>query len=287
MKKLRMVILSLSAYSLFVSIFWLLYALVFNNSDYGNSLIDNSLLNNLKIPFATNSLVILFMFGITLGWYIYHKKDRPESVTNAIIFILYLIYLGLYIFGIVDICKNADLSSMCGSQSLIISITSGTGLALASFPTLMHLIASVYTGGFDNTDEPYNIYAFVYTIIGFCYITFFLTVTFIDTWYIFIDVFALNENGLIYTLIILTFILCAGLRFNAVTINIINITLTSGFVISWIIIIIIHNDVLYRFLCTFNLLMCIPLAVLSVFILKRYIQVDRFYKGRTKNFLDE
>ena len=288
MKKLRMVILSLSAFSLFYTLFWLLYTVVYDNSDYKVMYNKGALLSNLKMPFATNVFVVIFMFAITLIWYIYHKKDRPESISNAAIFILYLVYLGLYIFGLVDIYTKGNIfTNMYDSQSFTISITSGAGLAVATFPILMHLIASVYTGGFDNTDEPYNIYGFVYTTIGFCYILFFVIITFAHPWNVICDVFALTENGLIYTLIILTFMLCVGLRFNAVTIDVINIILNFGFVISWIVIIAIHKDGVYKYLCMLNLIMCIPLAVLSIFILKRYIQVDRFYKGRTKNFLNE
>lgn len=289
MKKIRMFMLSLASFSVFYSIFWYIFSLVYDHSkehqyDGGTT----SFMAGVKIPFAANIITIVIMFALVLIWYIYHKKDRTESVSNFIIFIICAIYLAFFIKGIADIFDgDAIWFSNWGDYSLAILLTSGFPLAVLVVPAFLHLIASFYTGGFDNVGEPYNIYGFIFTSIGVCYIPFFLIINFTNNKALLLDVFALNENGLIYTLIILTFVLCAGLRFNAITINIINIVMNFGFIISWIVIMAIHSDSAYIYLCSLNLIMAIPQAVLSIFILKHYIQVDRFYKGQTKNFLND
>ena len=287
MKKLRMVILSFSAFSLFYSIFFNLVCLSVNNK-YGNN---NDFINDICRPIASNVFVLLVMFAIILIWYIYHKKDRPESVTNFIIFLMFIIYLALFINGFYKLDKFYGFNDIHDSSlyANVLHIIPGMWMALGIFPAFLHFIASIYTGGFDNAEEPYNIYGFVYTIIGFCYIPSFIIAGLVGSGCE-LDLYILGKYGLIYTFIILTFILCAGLRFNAVTLNIINIVMNSGFVIAWFVIMVtLKGDgaSIYALLCSLNLIMCIPQAVLSVLILRRYILVDRFYKGRTKNFLDE
>ena len=282
MKKLRIVVLSLSAFSLFYSLFWYIYSLVFNNSSADKFFL------NIKLPISANIFTILFMFSCVLIWFIYQRKVREESVSNFIMFCLYLAYLILFIVGIVKISKMED--GLWKEYSYAVAVTSGFFLVVSIIPVFLHFVASICTGGYDNVEDPYNIYGFIYTIIGLCYIPFFLFLGLLGSKYKlspFIDVFVLNDNGLIYTFIMLTFILCAGLRFNMVVIDILNIIMEFSFIIWWIVIIANYKAGTYVYLSIVNIIMTVPLFVLSIFILHHYIFYDRFYKGQTKNFLKD
>ena len=283
MKKLRIVILSLSTFSLFYSVFWYIYAAIYNNKNSGINF-----LSSVKKPFSTNIFTILFLFLCILAWYIYQRKVRLESVSNFIIFMLLLVYVILFIIGLANI-SNME-KNIWREYSYAITISSNFWLVISFIPALLHFIASICTGGYDNVGEPYNIYGFIYTIIGLCYIPCILAFGLLGRFNQFsplYEVYDFLDNGLIYTFVILTFILCAGLRFNMVVIDILNIIFEFAFVIWWIVIITSYNDVTYRYLCSLNLIMAIPLFVLSIFILHHYICYDRFYKGQTKNFLDD
>ena len=193
MRKLRMVIMSLAAFSLFYTVFWYLFSVIYDHK-YESSI---GFLKNVKLPLAANIFIILLMFAITLVWYLYHKKDRTESVSNFAILAIYVIYLVLYIVGIVDIYhRTGGWGSEWNGFASGILLTSGICLVIAVVPLFMHFIASIYTGGFDNVGEPYNIYGFVYTTIGLCYIPFFLIINFTNQNSLLLKVFALNENGL-------------------------------------------------------------------------------------------
>ena len=88
MKKLRLVILSLSIFSLFTSAFFNLAIRIMDKTYKMN----NELINAVKIPFASNFFVFLVMMLITIAWYVFHIKDRNESVTNGLMLLMYLIY---------------------------------------------------------------------------------------------------------------------------------------------------------------------------------------------------
>ena len=298
MKKLRLVILFFAAFSLFINLFLHIAVLVYDNSYKTTQVGYASLKDAIEVPFSANIFVTLVIFILVLIWYIYHRKDRAESITNFLIMMLYIAYAIIYV-----ICAFRLNSSFMNIEkavgytynndvwkyySLAIFITSGMWLIISIIPVILHFIASVCTGGFDNVPEPDNIYGFMFTLIGICYLLTLLVLGLMGE-YEFAQILSLNENGLIYTFIVLTFILCAGLKFNFVVLDIFNIAVHSIYIIAWIVIIAIngHYYGIHRYLSIYNLLFLIPMAVLSVFILRHFLLVDRFYKGRTKNFLNE
>lgn len=298
MKKLRLVILSFAIFSLFINMFLHLAIVIYDKSYESISTGYVPLKDAIEVPFSANIFVSFFMFIVVLIWYLYHRKDRAESITNFLIMILYIAYGIIYV-----ICAFRLNSSFMNTEkyvgyqsnndvwkyySLAIFITSGMWLIISIIPVILHFIASVCTGGFDNVPEPDNIYGFMFTLIGICYLLTLLVLGLIGE-HEFSQILALNENGLIYTFIVLTFILCAGLKFNFVVLDIFNIVVHFIYINVWIGIMIIntHYYAIHRYLAFYNLIFLIPMAVLSIFILKHFIQIDRFYKGRTKNFLND
>ncbi len=283
MKKLRIVVLSLSAFSLFYSFYWLIYGAIYKSK------MGISFSKSINSPIASNIFVILFMFLIVLAWFIYQLKIRTESISNGIMLIVFLVYLGLFILGVFQVYNDMSITDEFKEYSFAILVSEGFWLAISAIPVLLHFIASVSTGGYDNVSEPYNLYGFLYTIIGFGYIPCILFFGLIASRYKstpLLDVFALNDNGLIYTFVILSFILCAGLKFNLITINIINNIFYFTFIIWWIVIMSRYNTI-NAYLCSLNLIMVIPMFVLSIFTFYYFMKVDRFYKGQTKNFLND
>ena len=200
-----------------------------------------------------------------------------------------LAILKLYDIWGLDLMGNESHGyDAAASFSLTILIAPGAWNIFALIPLLFHFIASVSTNGYDNVPEPDNIYAFMYTLIGICYLGTLILLNFTVHSSVFSAMFALNENGLIMTIMILTFILCAGLRFNSVVLNFFNIIMNFAFIIVWLIILFYNAyETLYSFMSLYHFIFIIPMAILSIFILIHYIKVDRFYKGRTKNFLKE
>ena len=286
MKKIRLVILSLVTFSLFSTAFFYLFFLIYANKYNYN----NDFFKRLEITISSNIITTLIMFLIVLLWYLYHIKDRKESYTSGILLVIFIIYLALFINGYFKIDKNNFIGSdgfIFKSFSFIIYYVSGIWLIVSLIPIALHLIASICTGGFDNVGEPDNIYGFIFTILGLCFIITLIAIALVDTYYgdtLVSNVYSIEENGLVYSLIVLTFILCAGLRFNHIILNIINTVMNFTFVIWWICIMFSYkNDVLVcSYLALYNLIVLIPMFVLSIFIFKHYIQVDRFYKSRTK-----
>ena len=294
MKKLRLVVLSFSAFSLFCSVFFNLAYIIYENKYVTYK---GDPLNLIKILFASNPIVFIVMFAIVLIWYIYHRKDRAESITNGLVLLMYVAYAVFFVLAILKLYdiwgpnlrgKEPYDYDAAASFSLAILLAPGAWNIIALIPLLSHFIASVSTNGYDNVSEPDNIYAFMYTTIGICYLGTLLLLNFTAHSRIFSAMFALNENGLIMTIMILTFILCAGLRFNSVVLNIFNIVMNFAFIIIWLVILIYNAyETLYVYMSLYHFIFIIPMAVLSIFILIHYIKVDRFYKGRTKNFLHE
>ena len=283
MKKLRIVVLSMTAFSLFYSFYWLIYGAIYKNK------MGVSFSKEINNPIASNIFVILFMFLIVLAWYIYQLKIRSESVSNGIVFGIFLVYLVLFIIGISQVYNDTHITDEFKEYSLARIISIGGFLAISFIPALLHFVASVATGGYDNVSEPYNLYGFIYTIIGFGYIPVILFFGLVASRYKstpLLDVFALNDNGLIYTFIILSFVFCAGLRFNLVIANIINNLFYFTFIIWWIVIMSKYNT-MNAFLCSLNLIMVIPMFILSIFTFYYFMKIDRFYKGQTKNFLND
>lgn len=277
MKKIRIVVVFFAGFALLYSLFWTIYLKAFN--------INDKLIDPVSVPIASNIFTFLIVFIPTFAWFIYELKLREESKTSFVIFIIHLAYAIIFLINLITILKsNIDIDSR--NYSLAILLTSGSWVVISVIPLFIHLVASVEMGGHDNVDEPTNIFGFFYTIIGFCYIAFILILNWLNPPFV-EEVFVLKENGLLYTLIILSYILVAGLRFNSVTLNILNITLNLIFTIWLIVIVCKYDENIHRYLCSLNLLITIPMLVLSVFILKRYIEYDRFYKGRTKNFLKD
>ena len=290
MKKLRIVILSLSVFSLFCSLFFNLSYIIYDSTNKLN----NSLIKLIEMPISSNIFTFVIMSAIIIIWYIYHRKDRAESITNGLVLLMYLVYLT---FAIVDAIKlyelplrsaNDELSMLAYDFSMAIFVAPATWIVISIIPVLLHFIASVCTGGYDNVSEPDNIYGFMFTIIGFCYLITMLFVGFATKTPVFTRIYALNENGLIMTVTILTFILCAGFRFNHVVLDVFNIFMHLLFIIVWFIIL-IHNkySATQTYLAMYHFIMIIPLFVLSFFVLNHFVKIDRFYKGSTKNFLNE
>ena len=288
MKKIRLAVLSLMAFSLFCSIFWNIYFLIYDNCFSYN----HKFISSLEIPLSSNIITIIVMSIIVVIWYIYHKKNRAESITNFLIFVLYSAYLVFFILGFLHLKEAFTTSKEIGDvwkhYSYANYVSTGMMLAISFIPVLLHFIASICTGGFDNVGEPDNMFAFIYTTIGLCYIPTIIALGVAGPCEI-PNAFGLEGNGLIYTIIFLTFILCAGLRFNSAVLDIFNIVMNFIFIVWWIVIICITKESkgLYFYLYSFNLIMIIPMFVLSFFIYNHYIKIDRFYKGRTKNFLNE
>ena len=236
MKKLRLVVLSLSVFSLFTSAFFNLAYIIFDKTYKMN----NELINAIKIPFASNFFLFLVMTLITIAWYIFHIKDRNESITSGLVLLMYLIYLVLFIFAAIklhDIYKDISTYSQTYnldkyvsgnpdvwfSLSLVILVTPGMWNLISVIPLLLHFTASVATNGYDNVPEPDNIYGFLFTIIGLCYLGAMVITGFACYDSVTASMFAFKENGLIMTIITLTFILCAGLRFNSVILDVLGI----------------------------------------------------------------
>ena len=302
MKKIRIVVLYMSAFSLFVSAFFNLAYVIFDKAYKLN----NSLINSLVTPFASSFFVFLVMFIITLIWYLYHRKDRAESLTNGLILLMYLIYLAFFIVGVnklnnifndrstynelykFGLILGESNKNIWFDFSIIILVIPGMWNVISVFPLALHFLVSIMTNGYDNVPEPDNIYGFMYTIIGICYLVTMLIVGSIASDSYITSIFAFLENGLIMTITTLTFILCAGLRFNSVVLDIFNIFMDFIIVIVWIVIMCINNySGAQLYLITYHLLFNTSLFVLSFFVLNHYILVDRFYKGITKNFLKE
>lgn len=288
MRKIRLAVLLLISFSLFCSIFWNIFFLIYDSYfKYSHKFI-----SSLEIPLSGNIIIIAIMFTIVLIWYIYHKKDRAESITNFLILAMYLIYLVFFVLGFFKL-KNAftidkEIGDIWKYYSYANYVSTGVMLVISIIPLLLHFAVSVATGGYDNVSEPDNIYGFIYTTIGLCYIPMILLLGCAEKCEL-TDVYALNQNGLIYTFIFLTFILCAGLRFNSVVLDFLNIVMNFIFIVSWIVIICITktNKLIYFYLYSFNLIIIIPMFVLSFYILIHYVKIDRFYKGNTKNFLND
>jgi len=287
MKKLRLVILSFSAFSLFCSIFFNLAFIIYDKTHNLN----NSLINSIKIPIASNIFVFIVMFVIILLWYLYHRKDRAESITNGLVLLMYLAYATIFVFGLI---KNINLYNTLGENelavdfSMVILLAPGAWYVIGLIPVLFHFIASVSTNGFDNVSEPDNIYGFMYTTIGSCYLLTLILINFTVNNKPLTTMFTLGVNGLVMTITILTFILCAGLRFSSVGLNVFNIVMNNAFLVVWFIIPIYNKyDATLVYLSMYHLIFIIPMFVLSFFILIHYLKIDRFYKGRTKNFLKE
>ena len=99
MKKLRLVILSLSIFSVFTSAFFNLAYIVIDNTYNMN----NELINAIRIPFASNFFTFLVMMLITLAWYLFHIKDRNESITSGLVLLMYLVYLVFFILACVKL----------------------------------------------------------------------------------------------------------------------------------------------------------------------------------------
>ena len=288
MKKIRLAVLLLMSFSLFCSLFWNLFFLIYDSYfKYSHKFI-----SSLDIPLSGNIIIIAIMFALVLVWYLYHKKDRAESITNIIIFLVYLVYLALFINGGFKLKNDYTLEKEIGDvwkyYSYVNYVSTGSMLAVSIIPVSLHLFASLGTGGYDNVSEPDNMYGFIYTTLGLCYILVLLLMGCTEKCEL-TDAYALNQNGLIYTIIFLTFILCAGLRFNSVVLDIFNIVMNFIFIISWIVIICItkENTLIYFYLYSYNLVFIIPMFVLSFYILIHYIKIDRFYKGNTRNFLND
>lgn len=301
MKKLRLVILSLSIFSVFTSAFFNLAYIVIDNTYNMN----NELINAIRIPFASNFFTFLVMMLITLAWYLFHIKDRNESITSGLVLLMYLVYLVFFILACVKLYeiyqdistynenyhfeKYLDSPNIWYSLSLIILVTPGMWNLISLIPLLLHFIASVATNGYDNVPEPDNIYGFMFTTIGLCYIGAMVVTGFACKDSITAAMFAFKENGLIMTIITLTFILCAGLRFNSVILDVFNIVMNFIFIITWIVILSINKTytAIHIYYGMYHLIFIIPMFILSFFILKHYVLVDRFYKGITKNFINE
>lgn len=301
MKKIRIVILSITAFSLFCSLFFNLSYVIYDKVYE----CDNVLINSVNRTISSHCLTFIILFLVTLGWYLYHKKDRPESVTNFMILLLYIAYSVSFVFDIIDLVKTYKevvptsgtpemLSKyltyeICYNFSLVILAAPGVWIIVLIIPAFFHFVASVCTGGFDNVPEPDNIYGFMYTVIGICYIVTFIMIGFITSIEDFTIMFALNDNGLIMTVIILSFILCAGLRFNSIVLNIFNIVANQVFIFVWLVILIYNTGYgwVERYHSIYHFVFIIPMSVLAVFILIHYLRIDRFYKGRTKNFINE
>ena len=289
MKKLRLVILSLSSFSLICSTFFYIALFIYNKTNNLNETITN----DVKIPIASNYFIFLSFFLIVLVWYIYHKKDRAESITNGLMLLIHLIYSIVFAFGLKEILglENFNLvkDTLWYSFSIILLLAPGMWIVISIIPTALHFIASIQTGGYDNVPEPDNIYGFMFTIIGICYILTMISISLTVQNDLFTSIFELYENGLIISLCILTFILCSGLRFNSAILDSFNILMQLTFTISWIVIPFYNSEYtrFQKYLCLYHLLMVTPMFVLSIFILKHYIQIDRFYKSRTSIFLDK
>ncbi|MBP5445283.1 MAG: hypothetical protein J6Y28_03840 [Acholeplasmatales bacterium] len=287
MKKLRIVILSLSVFSLFCSAFFNLGYIIHDKTENMN----NTLINSIKIPFGSNFFLFLVMFIIVLVWYLYHLKNRAESITNGIMLLLFLAYIVIGLIGLkelIDLTKTEGVrDSVWFNYSLAILIAPGMWNIINFIPVLLHFIASVQTGGYDNVGEPDNPFGFMFTIIGLCYLITLITIGLAMHNDLFIGVFALYENGLITSLIMLVFILCAGLRFNSAILDAFNILMQFIFVISWIVIPLYNRDYLtvQKYFCIYHIVFVIPMFILSIFIFKHYIEIDRFYKSRTGVFL--
>ena len=101
MKKLRLVILSFTAFSLFCSLFFNLAYVIYDKENKLN----NELINSIKRPLAGNLITFIVIFAIVLIWYLYHRKDRAESITNGLVFLMYLVYLVFFIFTALDYYK--------------------------------------------------------------------------------------------------------------------------------------------------------------------------------------
>ena len=277
MKKIRIVVLFFSGFSFLYSIFWLIFLKCFNINDL--------LVDKINIPLSANALITSFVFIVTLIWYIYELKVREESISSFIIFIIYLAYSIIFLIDMINI-YNKDLLIDSKNYLFDFTLTSGVWIIISLVMVFLHFIASVEMNGHDNVDEPTNIFGFVYTIIGFCYIAFILILNVVNSYYI-EDVYVLRENGLLYTLVILSYILVAGLRFNSILLNILNIILNFIFTIWFMVVTFTYNENVCKYLCSMNVFLVLPMFVLSIFILIHYINYDRFYKGRTKNFLND
>lgn len=302
MKKLRLVILSLSIFSLFTSAFFNLAIRIMDKTYKMN----NELINAVKIPFASNFFVFLVMMLITIAWYVFHIKDRNESITSGLVYLMYLVYLVFFIFACVklyDIYQNigsynekyhlenyiSNNPDVWLGMSIILLVVPGMWNLISVIPLTLHFIASVATNGYDNVPEPDNIYGFMFTTIGLCYLGAMVVTGFACKDSITATMFAFKSNGLIMTITTLTFILCAGLRFNSIILDVFNIVMNFIFIIVWIIILSINKSYtsIHIYYGMYHLIFIIPMFVLSFFILKQYVLVDRFYKGITKNFLKE
>lgn len=302
MKKLRLVILSLSVFFLFASAFFNLAYIIIDKTYKMN----NELINAIRIPFASNFFVFLVMMLITLAWYLFHLKDRNESVTSGLVYLMYLVYLAFFIFACIklnNIYQDVNIYNneyhfenyISGNpdiwfgMSLIILIVPGMWNIISVIPLTLHFIASVATNGYDNVPEPDNIYGFMFTVIGLCYLGAMVVTGFACQDSITASMFAFQENGLIMTIITLTFILCAGLRFNSIILDVFNIVMNFIFIIVWIIILCINKDYtsVHIYYGMYHLIFIIPMFILSFFILNHFVKIDRFYKGRTKNFINE
>lgn len=287
MKKLRLVILSFTAFSLFCSLFFNLAYVIYDKENKLN----NELINSIKRPLAGNLITFIVIFAIVLIWYLYHRKDRAESITNGLVFLMYLVYLVFFIFTALDYYKlyqGSGYNQLWFSFSLIIFITPGMWLLVSIIPLFLHFIASVSTNGYDNVPEPDNIYGFMFTISGICYLATMIVVGVLGGNNITPSIFAFKENGLVMVFIVLTFILCAGLRFNFVILDIFNIVMHFAFIIIWFVIMLYNKySGTQTYLAMYHFIFLIPMFVLSFFILNHFIKVDRFYKGITKNFLKD
>lgn len=277
MKKIRIVVVFFAGFALLYSLFWTIYLKAFN--------INDKIVDAVNVPISANIFSFIIIFASSLLWFIYELKLREESKTSLIIFLLHLAYAIIFTVDLIRILKS-DVSAESKDYSLSIILTSGLWVVASVVPLFIHLVASIEMGGHDNVEEPTNIFGFFYTIIGFCYIVFILILNCLNPLYCEL-VFVLGENGLLYTLIIISYILVAGLRFNSVILNILNIVLNLTFSIWLIVLVCRYDQNIHKYLCSLNLFITLPMLVLSVFILKRYIQYDRFYKGRTKNFLKD
>lgn len=286
MKKLRIVILSLMTFSLFCSLFFSYFNLYYDIVNNYNG----EFLKKLDITIAANPIVYVVMFVVVLLWYVYHREDRNESITNGLILLMYLVYLALFIFSYITVEGPSHNHEKYIVSSYIVFMVPGFWLIISIIPVTLHFIASVKTGGYDNVGEPDNMFAFMATLIGLTYIITLILTVFITYFYdsdsVILQVYSLDENGLVYTLIIVSFILCAGFRYNYNWVNLLNISMNFTFTIWWIVLVAKYNGV-QRLLATYNLIFIIPLFVLSIFIFIHYLNYDRFYKSRTKLYLDK